>query len=93
MKGFRKAVFVYLSVHVSLACAQFVPHGATAPSRPTQPGKSGINTRPAIAPAPSIGGQASMAPPSTIPQSLMSKEACQKWLKQKKTEHEACVKS
>lgn len=95
MKRVLIAVFAVLGVHVLPAQAQFVPSGASAASRPAQPGKSGVSTRqtmvPTAGPSPSTLGQPTS--PGTVPLSTMSKEACEAWFKQKKKEHEACAKS
>lgn len=92
MKRILIAVFTFLGVHISLAHAQFVPPGASAAPRPTQPGNSGVSTRPTEVPAPSTQGQPTTSP-GIVPQSPMSKETCETWFKQKKKEHEACAKS
>lgn len=102
MKRTVLAALAMLAVSASSpAWAQFTPPNATTPARPGQLKDSGINTRVAVNPTapidtrqtepPSASGPAK--PPSTVPQSRMSKEACDEWRAKKKTEHKECVNS
>jgi hypothetical protein len=102
MQRIPLAVLAMLAVNAcSPAWAQFTPPSASAPARPGQPADSGVNTRTTLNPTAPVdirqteepNPRGPTKPSTTVPPSKMAKEACDKWRKEKKTEHEACVNS
>ena len=73
--------------------AQFTPPSASAPARPTQAKDSGVNTRLTMNPSVQTELRGAAKSPSANPMSKASKEFCEKWRRDKKAEHEACVNS